>query len=203
MDTIRLFVGTDPQQHVAERALEASVRRNTTGTVNITWMRAGDPGWDWGGVECGWATPFTWFRWHVPKHCGFEGRAIYMDVDQLALADLRELWEWKIPHSAHGMYAGRSPALADVILWDCARMEDRIIKYMRADAERTMQALPPEWDHIDRLRDNTKILHFSKMSLQPWKPYPERFPYDGKHPDPKAVALFWEYAGVPAPEGAA
>ena len=51
---IRLFVGTDPHQHVAERALEASVRRNTSQPVGITWMRQGDPGWDWGGMDAGW-----------------------------------------------------------------------------------------------------------------------------------------------------
>ena len=117
--TIRLYVGTDPQQAIAERALEASVRANTSQPVDITWMRYGDPGWDWGGLDAGWATPFSMFRWYVPETCGYKGRAIYMDCDQLALGDLTELWEWEIPLGHCGMYAGRSSFKADVILWQC------------------------------------------------------------------------------------
>lgn len=203
--TIRLYVGSDPQQSIAERALEASVRANTSQPVEITWCRQGDPGWDWGGRDAGWATPFSMFRWFVPEACDYQGRAIYMDCDQLALGDLTELWEWPIPEGSCGMYAGRSSFKADVILWKCWLAP----RWTRQDyVSRNSMArigggkallgcrLPPEWDHCDELHDDTKILHFTKMSWQPWKPYETRFAYDKAHPDPKAEALFWHYANL-------
>ncbi len=202
---IELYVGSDPHQHVAERALEASVRTNTSQPVNITWMRQGDEGWNWGGLEAGWATPFSMFRWAVPEAAGYQGRAIYVDCDMLALGDLTELWEWPIPEGKCGLYAGRMSTKADVILWQC----DRVPKWPREDYEGRHSdvrakgaavlrgaSLPPEWNHLDKLCADTKILHMSKLSWQIWKPYKERFTYDHEHPDPEACKLFWEYAGA-------
>ena len=193
---IRLFVGTDPQQHIAERALEASVRANTSQPVDIHWCRQGDPGWQWGGLADGWATPFSRFRWFVPQVCGFEGRGIYMDCDQLVLGDLSELWEWPIPAHKSGLYAGRGQLKADVIVWNC---DWDGFAGINRPPERELVKLPREWDHIDHLEDDTKILHFSRLATQVWKPYPDRYPYDTPHPDPAAEALFWEYANAGGP----
>lgn len=200
---IRVFVGTDPQQAVAERALAASILRNTPGDVSITWMRQGDNGWDWGGRAAGWATPFSMFRWYVPQTCNYEGRAIYLDADMLVLADLRELWEWELPTDAPGAYCGRDSRKADVILWQCGnagrwdreQYEGRhaLVRDLGGDALR-WHKLPPEWDHCDKMGPNTKILHFTKLSMQPHKPYPDMYPYDQPHTDPAACELFWKYA---------
>lgn len=190
---IRLFVGTDPQQHVAERALEASVRANTTQPVDITWCRRGEGWWDWG--DDGWATPFSLFRWAVPQAAKWEGRAIYMDCDMLALGDLTELWECPIPDDHYAAYAGKGARKADVILWDCERARPFSIGYDNMPRVFQGVRLPNEWDHRDHLEDNTKILHFTKLATQFWKPYPERYPYDIEHPDPRAEALFWQYEG--------
>ena len=200
---IRVFVGTDPQQHVAEKALAASIGANTAAPVHITWMRQGYPGWDWGGRDAGWATPFSMFRWFVPEACEYQGRAIYLDVDMLALGDLQELWDWPIPEGRCGVYAGRSHTKADVIVWDCGKAprwsrdayggRHAVVRDL-GGAELKGCRLPPQWDHVDELREDTKVLHFSKMSAQPWKPYPDRFPYDKPHPDPAAERLFWDYA---------
>ena len=200
-DTIRLFVGTDPQQHVAERALEESVRRHTTGPVEITWMRQGDAGWDWGGIEAGWYTPFTMFRWAIPTACNHEGRAIYMDVDMLALGDLRDLWELQVPHVD---FASAQATRPDVILWQCDKVKP--MSWHDVKTASRMQLvhrgmprviLANKWDQRDQyIPGKTKILHYTRMSTQPWKPYPERFPYNIPHRDPKAVELFWEYANA-------
>lgn len=199
---IRLFVGTDPAQHIAERALEASIRKNTSMPVDITWMRRGDPGWDWGGhrePEEGnlwgrWATPFSLFRWAVPEACGYEGRAIYLDCDMIVLGDLRELWEWAIPVEK----ACASALKEDVLVFECCRasrlpmvpMDGAHRQYARHHCVR----LPRCWNDRDKLHDDTKLLHFTRLATQFWKPYKGAFPYDEPHPDPKAEALFWEYA---------
>lgn len=113
MDTIRIFVGTDRFQrdHGAEDVLEHSIRKFVTKPFSITWMRAGDPGWEvsedgagntwrvgkavdqgWSDHPGSWATPFSCFRLAIPELCGFEGRAIYLDADMLVLSDISELW---------------------------------------------------------------------------------------------------------------
>lgn len=188
-DTIRLYVGTDPQQHIAERALEASVRANTSQTVDITWMRAGDPWWDRGETKEGWATPFTMFRWFIPGDLT-TGRALYMDCDQLALGDLTELWEWDM----EGEWCATPRKKPDVIVWDCTKTPGLDAADLRDTFRQHRVVLPPEWDHCDTLRADTKILHFTRLRTQPWKPYPERYDYDTPHPDPAAVEKFWEYA---------
>jgi len=202
---IQLYVGTDPQQHKADRALEASVRANTSQPVDIHWMRQGEAPWDWGGLECGWATPFSMFRWAVPEAAGYKGRAIYMDCDMIALGDLAELWEWPLPADSPGAFAGRMSNKADVILWQCENVP-RWPREMftgrhaevRAAGAKVLRGsqLPPEWDHVDEVRPGwTKILHLSKLSVQPWRPYPQRYDYEKPHPCPAACEVFWRYAG--------
>lgn len=194
-DTIRLYVGTDPQQHVAEKALAASVAAHTSGPVEIHWMRQGDPGWDWGGLGAGWATPFTFFRWAIPEASGHKGRAIYMDVDMLALGDLRELWEWDLKD--HFVATTRRP---EVIVWDCEKApplnwqpEHRAPHKLMHKRIAGCPILPDVWDVKDRYREGTKILHYTALRTQPWHPYRGRFTYT-HHPDPKACAVFWWYA---------
>ena len=197
-EPIIVCVGTDHEQHLAERALEASIRRNTTGPVEIHWMRQGDPGWDWGGTDAGWATPFTLFRYQIPEYRERRGRAIYMDVDMLAVGDLRELWEMDLK----GLGAA-STFRPDVILWDCAHPE-WLDLHPREDAGARKQnyrrvltkavRLSEDWDTKDALSDSAKVIHFTVMRTQPWKPYRGRFQYDQPHPSPAAVELFWHYA---------
>lgn len=213
-DTIRLFVGTDPYQRAAERALECSVRRHTTGPVDITWMRAGEGEWGWGGWDHGWVTPFSLFRWFIPEACGFEGRAIYMDVDMLALTDLRELWEMPLAPSE----ALAHPRRPDVILWECSRApkwtppdagDKAAISQWVSNRRREIRAavLDETWDSKDKLLPDTRILHFTRMVTQPWRPYEHvhEHPTRGKrpfvyeeHPDPEAVRLWWAYAAAAA-----
>lgn len=185
---IKLFVGSDPAQHVAERALEASVRANTSEPVDITFMRAGDPYWDRDWDKTDWATPFTMFRWMVPGECE-EGRAIYLDADMLALSDLGELVRWNL--EGHWCAYPKRP---DVIVWDCGNATELDARGLYKVAKHHRVRLPRQWDHCDKLEKDTKLLHFTCLRTQPWKPYPDRYPYDIPHPDPKAEATFWRFA---------
>lgn len=139
MDTIRIFVGSEPCQrdHYAERVLEHSIRKHATGPVDITFMRAGDSWWEttrdgkdgtWrvgAAVEGGWVkkpgswgTGFSGFRWAIPYLCHDEGYAIYLDADQLVLDDIRELWEMR-PAKGKGIRC-ISHNRTDVMVMDCA-----------------------------------------------------------------------------------
>ena len=215
---IRLFVGTDSRMGVAERALERSVRRNTSAPVEIVWMRSGDPGWTWDmGREPGhpypkdgkgWATDFTCFRYAVPELCGFEGRAIYLDADMIVLGDLDDLVRLPIGPEFWAISTTRP----DVIVFDCAKFSSvgwPDLGTMRTSghgfghyhgifAPKLGKVVPDSWDCLDGrgLSAETKLVHYTAMQSQPWKPWPERFDYDANpHRSVAAVDLFWSYAG--------
>lgn len=221
-ETMRLFVGTDIYQRAAgaERALENSLKRHTPGDVDITWMRQGDPGWDWGGQGFAWCTPFSMFRWFIPECCNYKGKAIYMDADMVVMRDLAELWNAPLDGRV-GAYAGRMSSKADVILWDCEAVKGYEQPWSREpntstdigdyDGRQSLarkhgaqalyrSCLPAYWDHRDMVikegPDRTGILHWTKLSCQPYHPYKHAYeykvPYIGKK---EAADVFWDYLG--------
>lgn len=119
---IRLFVGTSAQNEDLEAmaVLEHTARKHCSMPLEITWMRQARKG-PWSGWNAhGWRTPFTGFRWGIPAVCGYEGRAIYTDVDFLFFADLAELWNQPIP--SVGLVRNATGKLStSCILFDCAR----------------------------------------------------------------------------------
>jgi hypothetical protein len=81
-------------------------------------------------------TGFSFYRFLIPRLCGYEGRALYLDADMLVFADLAELW--KIPFGNSKVlctYQSEAPShWADgsawlpgwhfsVMLLDCARLD--------------------------------------------------------------------------------
>lgn len=88
---IRIFIGTEPKTYVAQRVLEFSIRSRTRSSVEIVPMIG--PAWEYplDGIKVG--TGFSLRRWMIPAACDWQGRAIYMDADQLVLGDVQELWD--------------------------------------------------------------------------------------------------------------
>ena len=196
-DAIRIYVGSDRRMGKAERALAQSIRENTTGPVELNWMRAGDPGWDgvWNRArpDCfgnkpgekpprgGWHTEFSCFRYAIPETAGFKGRAMYMDVDMIVLKDFREVWT--LPMKKPVMCPGPDNNRWDVILFDCSMFRERIkdwpsLKTMRSSGNKGMFYIhkvrphtgffDPEWDCVDKVDKRSKLVHFSAMRTQPW-----------------------------------
>jgi hypothetical protein len=82
---IQVVIGTQANQYIPQRVLEFSIREHTAGDVDLrpthqTQRRVG-------------GTKFGFVRFCVPETFGYQGRAIYMDADQLVLADLDGLVE--------------------------------------------------------------------------------------------------------------
>ncbi len=213
---IHVYIGTDQRSAKIERVLEHSIHKNTTGPVEIHWMRAGDPGFcDWTN-QCsqphpphGWATPFTCFRYAIPELHGFKDeKVIYLDSDMIVLGDLAELVEGP----QRRPWRTRSLKRTDVSVIHClpfrravedkwwpsiekmkskgvmgARMRQRL-----AEHDFIEFTIPHEWDHMDRYQPGeTKLIHFTDMKTQPWKPWPERFSYPKEHPN-KVVHTAYE-----------
>ncbi|MBX3024835.1 mitochondrial fission ELM1 family protein [bacterium] len=182
---VRIFVGTEPGQHRAERVFVWSIEqvRDPSRTYEIHLM-ADLEGFD----RRRWLTGFTNYRFAIPHLAGGSGRAIYNDVDQIYLADPAELFD--LDMGAHG-FLSITPRDTSVMLIDCGRMAAvwtpemaRRLRRKRIEA-RTRAAgdlwgpLAREWNARDGeyVAGRSKVLHFTTIHTQPWQPFPERFVY--------------------------
>jgi hypothetical protein len=150
---VRLFIGSSGKNRLEEQVFIRSLRRHARGALQINIidgtsgtvrMHDGDvralPSGLAGGV--GAVTNFSLARFAIPQWCGYEGRAIYCDSDQIVFADVAELWHAALgdaavaavparhahcaPEYRHEFLASVSGASADyhlssVMLIDCAR----------------------------------------------------------------------------------
>ncbi len=213
-DTIKIYVGTDPFMKKAEMALLKSLEKTTSGPWEVIWMDYARGGiwsnWNIGRPRRnpypgqGWGTDFTCFRFAIPEANGFEGRAIYLDVDMILLKDIRNLFEHPMDKPV------MLPEHWDVILYDCAKFKDldwwpkiEVMKpsgmmmneYVKLLLKNDYVSfdLPEIWDCRDGEGydpETTSLIHYTDMNTQPWKPYPKRFEYP-PHPRPDMVEL-WE-----------
>ena len=136
---------------------------------------------------------FTPLRFSPPELMGFKGRALVIDPDVLAIADVAQLFARDMRGRAilcrthHGMKAVvRGRFASSVMLLDCDRLQ-----HWRTEAQfaelftgkrdyrrwlglededpQTIGPLEPEWNDFDRLTEQTRMLHLTRRSTQPWK----------------------------------
>ncbi len=93
INSIRVCIGTEPRATVPTRVLEFSIVSNLlkkNARVEFYPLMGGD--WkDTGPLRQ--YTGFSLLRWTIPEKFGHQGKAIYLDADQLCLADIGELWD--------------------------------------------------------------------------------------------------------------
>ena len=125
----RIFVGTSANGEDAEAcaALEYSIRKNASGPVEITWMALSpDPKSPFASTpEAGWrterwSTPWTGFRWAVPKLCAFAGRAIYFDCATIVRGDVHELLRAELGGAIVALRSTPTSLTFSCMVWDCA-----------------------------------------------------------------------------------
>jgi hypothetical protein len=209
---IRIFIGTDERSEQTDRVLEYSIREHTDAEVEVHWMRARrDDGWNRGRPAPkwrpksggGWGTAFSIFRFTIPERCGFEGRAIYMDSDMLVLGDVRELWELPLPKPWVSINERRTC----VSVMDCSQLEgvfpsmeemkqagQGTAHYRRMLVQKGLLSptLPKAWNCMDDVPSGCKLLHFTDMTTQPWRPWPEFINYR-QHGNAAVRKLWGEY----------
>ncbi len=190
---------------------------------------------------------FTPLRFMPPELMGYQGRAVVVDPDIFAVGDVLELFRRDMGGKAimcrthDGVkLAVRGRYASSVMLLDCAKLthwkvEEQFGKlftgeldyrsWMGLESEdpTTIGALEPEWNDFDKLTAETKMLHTTRRSTQPWKtglkmdylpvehfrPFPPfgwlmrarrvlfgpygLLPRYRRHPDPNQEALFFSY----------
>ncbi|MDP3920798.1 MAG: hypothetical protein Q8R76_08345 [Candidatus Omnitrophota bacterium] len=138
---------------------------------------------------------FTLLRFLPPQLMNYENRAVVIDPDIFAVGDVYSLltrdMRGKVILCKKKDYTNskkpnrRSHFASSVMLLDCAhlkhwewekqldamfRMERHYNNWMnmRLEPEETIGALEDEWNHYDTLTPDTKLLHNTNRSTQPW-----------------------------------
>lgn len=192
--TIRIFIGcsANGEDAEAQAMLEYTLRHYATQPLDIQWMKLShDPQSPWysnpkkneGWNTRGWATPFSAFRWSIPHVCNYEGKAIYMDVDQVARDDIAKFWNQSIPASA--ALLSKNSGTFCVMLMDCAKMKavlpewnalrrtELLYREARRKAGAASATFVGNWNCLDgenysKISDpDIKVIHFTKVETQP------------------------------------
>jgi hypothetical protein len=135
---------------------------------------------------------FTPTRFMPPELMGYRGRALVIDPDVFALADVWDLLSRDMDGKAilcrpkSGNKGKRGALATSVMLLDCARLRHWRFEeqfnamfegqrdYMdwislRYEPRATVGFFENEWNDFDHLTDRTKMLHTTKRKHQPWK----------------------------------
>jgi hypothetical protein len=176
-EEVRIFVGTEPAEQRAERALLWSILRNRDPrrAYRIIWLR------ELAGFEsAGRETQFEGYGFAVPHLCAGAGRALYCGVDQVFERDPAQLYDAEL-----GDCAWLSAPDASLMLIDCERCAEawpieRVRGWSHRDLREAQVArrgpLPATW-----LRPRGGVVRFAALHTQPWRPFPDRFVYQN-HP---------------------
>jgi len=193
-DVIRIFVGSSAngEDAEAEAVLAWSIKKHCSRPYEITWMRQSrDPASFWHGWDCRqWGTPFSAFRFGIPEYCGFQGKAIYTDVDVWFQDDPANLWDQAVPEGKIALAKGNGSWRLCVSLWDCAAAQGIVpsVAELRAGASSylisedmksrsLMSAFSGNWNCLDGEQyayvddPRIKALHYTEMETQVHLPY--------------------------------
>ena len=135
---------------------------------------------------------FTPVRFSPPKTMGYQGRAVVIDPDCFAVADIMELFTRDMKGA--GVMCRIRPGLKEmppyrassVMLLDNAKLQHwdaektfgelfefkkDYLKWIKLEYEpdSNVGILEPEWNDFDHLTPATKILHTTYRRTQPWK----------------------------------
>jgi hypothetical protein len=153
-----------------------------------------------GGAEAVWRNDdlqsFTPLRFMPPELMGYAGRAVVIDPDVFAVADVFELLSRDMEDKAvmcrqsvespNKTKATEGALPSSVMLLDCARLThwrcendfNELFAFKRDYADwmglkledrETIGLFEDEWNDFDRLTPETKLLHTTKRRTQPWK----------------------------------
>lgn len=186
-DPIRVFIGGGPEHWLPLQVLRSSILRRTSRPVEVMpllTVEAQHP------VPADWKarlpTSFSLQRFLIPAACDFTGKGIYLDSDQVVMADIGSLWDTTFPDGAKVLTTGGWQSAVMLIdcaaaRWDvnelCRRLDEGSLKYKHLSNLRFMSesevvgALDPRWNCIDQLPEKGApplLIHFTGMDSQPW-----------------------------------
>lgn len=90
---LKIFIGTEPKTEIARKVLENSILRHSSlKEEQVEFIPMLGEGWrDVKSTKHG--TGFSLNRWRIPEMCDYQGFAIYLDADIVALDDIAKLYQ--------------------------------------------------------------------------------------------------------------
>jgi len=199
----RQMLGALVSQHSLRRASKHNdafdVRIMDHGTHGFFSEKEGQP-YLRGGSQTTWRNDdlqsFTPLRFMPPELMGYSGRAVVIDPDVFALADIYDLLSRdmegkavmcrRAPETGNKTKATEGGLPTSVMLLDCAKLThwrcendfNELFAFKRDYAEwmslkleapETIGLFEDEWNDFDTLTPDTKLLHTTKRRTQPWK----------------------------------
>jgi hypothetical protein len=203
-DPPHIFIQSNRRQRIGALVAAHALRRSA-GDLKVTilqqedyrffagghgkpYLRNGEASiWDNGDLQS-----FTPLRFMPPELMGYRGRALVVDPDVFAVADVRELLATDMNgaailcvsrpgHRGRARYKASSVMLLDCAKlrhWQCERQFAEMFMFARdyllwidleLEPEGSIGALAPEWNHFDTLNSQTKMVHNTHRATQPWK----------------------------------
>ena len=181
-ETLNVYIGCEPPQHVAAQVLKHSILSHARVPVRVRGLDECAA-----TVEMALAgrTMFSLQRFLIPQLNGRRGLAVYLDSDMLVFRDIGEMLECRDTEVAVSSAmatpdSGRKPQYS-VLVIDCARAvwdlaavqaaarDDYRALMTRLSLEPSKSAcLPYQWNSLERLDPDTGLLHYTSMNHQPW-----------------------------------
>lgn len=173
-EPVRVFIGYDHRQVVAFTVLSRSIIGHAHCRVSIEPLMI-----DTLPIRKTGLTPFTFSRFLVPYLCDYQGWALFLDVDQLVLSDLGELWALRDDRYAIMAVRNKNDDLdyeiASMMLMNCAKLTKLTPEYVETTRDplhrlgfadpSEIGELPAQWNHLsmyDPPRLDAKLVHFTQ-----------------------------------------
>jgi Glycosyl transferase family 8 len=193
----RIFIGYDPTQQIAYDVLCYSLEKHAKEPIEINAIDADKLPEFNRPVDPLASTPFTYTRFLVPWLCGYQGTALFMDSDMLALGDISELFHLPMDGLAlrvrkhdyrpdetvkmGGKVQTQYPRKnwSSLMLMNCAELEVWTKEAVETQSGAWLHRFEPipdekigdiseEWNVLDEMTGPTKLLHYT--SGGPWLP---------------------------------
>ena len=191
----RVFIGYDPSQDISFEVLRYSLQKHTTQELDIRAIDAEKiPNWG-RPIDPLASTPFTYTRFLVPWLCDYEGIALFMDGDMLALGDVSELFALPMDDLAlrvrqhdynpqatvkmGGKVQTQYPRKnwSSLMLMNCSKLgawtKEAVetqtgawLHRFEAIGDEQIGDISEEWNVLDHMTGPTKLLHYT--SGGPW-----------------------------------
>jgi hypothetical protein len=172
---LRIFIGYDHRQAISYNVLQFSLFRRCSKPMMISPLYLPTLPLTRTGL-----TPFTFSRFLVPWLCGFQGWAMFLDIDYLCRADVAELFA--LTDDRYAVMVSKNVKRfewASMIMFNCGHPDNRVLtpEYVQ-DPQQCKQPhgidwlkeelvgdLPREWNHLvgyDAPRPDAKLVHFTQ-----------------------------------------
>jgi lipopolysaccharide biosynthesis glycosyltransferase len=198
----RVFVGYDSREDIAYQVLKYSIEQHARVPLDIRPLKLSELGLQRHDPLA--STEFTYSRFLVPSLCNYEGIALFMDCDMIALADLNEVFELDMtPYAIRCVKHDHRPTntvkmdgkvqtsyprknWSSFMLLDCAKLKlwtreavetqpPRWLHRFEDIPDELVGDIPFTWNVLDRYDADTKLIHYTEGG--PWFEQYKDHPY--------------------------